>query len=181
MDTNNSNFKKYYDANSFTINGRLTKEPEVRVSPSGKHYAIITIANNRGDNTNFFTFFAPESNIPFVQSSLHKGCAIDVSGSILPQTETLPDGKKITTYKLLATKFALVATPKNTTGVQNTQTYETPVMPPQPQQNNYQQYSQNTHPQYNNAPQPTPPVQPSQPQPQPQYDGCYLADDDLPF
>lgn len=199
MDTNaNSSNKKYYDANSFTVNGRLTKDPEVRTSPSGNSYAIISIANNRGDSTNFFTFFASAAQIPFVQTSLRKGCAVDVSGTILPQTEAGPDGKNITVYKLIATKFALIANPRNTaTGTPNNAIPEQPMgSAPAPQRNNYQQPNYGNQG-YNNAPQSqpysAPQNNPQQNAPQYQqnngYNGGYSApttpnynpDDDLPF
>lgn len=191
MDTNNnSSFKKYYDANSFTVNGRLTRDPEVRVAPSGNSYAIISIANNRGDNTNFFTFFASAAQIPFVQTSLKKGCAVDVTGTILPQVETGSDGKNTTNYKLIATKFALVANPKGATGNQVNTNTERP-MQSAPQQNyNQGQYQQSGYQQQQY-------VAPQQPQqnygnPQPQYPqnnftppasvpNTFNADDDLPF
>ena len=192
MDTNNnSSFKKYYDANSFTVNGRLTKDPEVRVAPSGNSYAIISIANNRGDNTNFFTFFASAAQIPFVQSSLKKGCAVDVTGTILPQVETGPDGKNTTNYKLIANKFALVANPKGATGNQTNTTAERP-MQSVPQQN----YSQNQYQQQGGYPQQqfnTPQqTQPNYGNQQPQYQqnnfvppasvpNTFNSDDDLPF
>lgn len=134
MDNNNSNStRKYYDANSFMINGRLTRDPEIRTAPNGNNYAIISIANNRGETTNFFTFFAGSSQIPFVNACLRKGCAVDVSGTILPQVETAPDGKKTTVYRLIANKFALIANPRNSsaTGVQSvSQTTERPMTPP---------------------------------------------------
>ena len=198
MDTNNANFKKYYDTNNFVVSGRLTRDPEIRTAPSGNTYATVTIANNRGDNTNFFTFFASAAQIPFVQSSLHKGCAVDISGSILPQTETQPDGKKITTYKLIASKFALVAQPRSATGESRPtngateHNFSAPAGNYQnrPQyQNNQPQYQQNQAPQYNNAP----PMQNNGGYQQPQQ-GQYANpgfqapqtqtnnfDDDLPF
>ena len=197
MDTNNTNFKKYYDTNNFVISGRLTRDPEIRTAPNGNAYATVTIANNRGDNTNFFTFFASAAQIPFVQTSLKKGCAVDISGSILPQTETQPDGKKVTTYKLIASKFALIAQPRTTTGEArptngaSEQNFSAPArnyqQPPQQQYQNQQpQYQQN--PQYGNAP-----IQNNGYQ-QPPQQGQYGApgfqappaqsnnfDDDLPF
>lgn len=198
MDTNaNSSNKKYYDANNFTVNGRLTKDPEVRTSPSGNSYAIISIANNRGDSTNFFTFFASAAQIPFVQTSLRKGCAVDVSGTILPQTEAGPDGKNITVYKLIATKFALIANPRTTaTGTPNNAIPEQPMnTAPAPQRNNYQQPNYGGNQGYNNQPQSQPYSAPQNAPQQVQYqqnngyNGGYSApatpnynsDDDLPF
>lgn len=140
---NQTQSSKKYDKNEFSITGRLTKEPEVRNSSSGQ-YGMFTIANNRGDNTNFFTFFVKENQIPFLIGYFHKGSLVDVTGTIVPSVETLPDGNKRTSMKLIVSRMGLlgVSNPSSSTPVANNtfannQTVATPpVMAPQ--QNNYQ-------------------------------------------
>ena len=184
---NNQNTSKKFDKNEFCITGRLTKDPEIRANTSGQ-YGMFTIANNRGENTNFFTFFVKENQIPFLSQYLHKGCLVDVTGTVLPSTDTMPDGSKKTNIKLIVSKMGLVGVP----GQGSTPTTNSNFA------NNYAQ------PQYNNYSAPaTPPIAqppvmpqmqnvapaPQQQATQPQYGGYTPSapvtssydDDDLPF
>lgn len=183
---NNQNTSKKFDKNEFCITGRLTKEPEIRANGSGQ-YGMFTIANNRGENTNFFTFFVKENQIPFLSQYLHKGCLVDVTGTIVPSTDTMPDGTKKTNIKLIVSKMGLVGVPGQGTTPTTNNNFA----------NNYAQ------PQYNNYSAPTtPPAAPAMPQmqnvapvtpqqqvAQPQYGGYTPSapvtssydDDDLPF
>lgn len=190
---NQTQASKKYDKNEFSITGRLTKEPEVRNSSAGQ-YGMFTIANNRGDNTNFFTFFVKENQIPFLTGYFHKGSLVDVTGTIVPSVETLPDGNKRTSMKLIVSKMGLLgvsnpgySTPVANNNFANNQTVTTPpVMAPQP--NNYQPVQQMPQPQQTI-------VQPQQVAPQMPNSGGYyqnptqpmggynnaMDDDDLPF
>lgn len=186
--TPNQTQSKKYDKNEFSITGRLTKDPEVRNSSAGQ-YGMFTIANNRGDNTNFFTFFVKETQIPFMTQYFKKGSLADVTGTIVPSVETQADGTKKTVMKLIVSKMGLTGVPNyNGTPTTNTQfannqtAYVAPptAVPPVASQVPQQQMPQMQQPMYQQ------PQQVVQQMPQaPVYNNpvsyAPVDDDDLPF
>ena len=71
--------------NEIVLMGRLTKDPEMRNTQSGKFVTTFTLAVDRdfdGDKTDFFTCVAWNKTAEFVKQYIEKGQLITVKGSM---------------------------------------------------------------------------------------------------
>lgn len=76
-----------YDTNMVVLQGRLTRDPDVKYTQDGKAIANFSIAVGSGkDKANFFEVTAWEKKADFAQSYLKKGSAVIVTGSLSQQT-----------------------------------------------------------------------------------------------
>ena len=160
--------------NRVVINGRLTRDVEIRKTQSGLSVASFTIAQNderEKDKTYFFNCVVWRQGAEFLGQYARKGDLIGVDGKLTTRTYTR-DGQNITVTEVVADKVEIEA--KKAQSQQNEYSSA-------PQQN-YAQTAQNQPsqaqytPQYNNY----------QPQPSPEVEmaakyGLDISSDDLPF
>jgi len=87
--------------NHIVLQGRLTKEPEMRTTNSGVIVTSFTIAHDRDfqkDKTDFVDCTAWRSTGEFVSKYFHKGQMAVVSGRLESRDWTDRDGKKRTSW-----------------------------------------------------------------------------------
>ena len=88
--------------NKFILTGRITKDPEVYETASGKAYCHFTLAVNAGKNAqgepqaNFITVTAWEKLCDILEQYVKKGDMLAVEGSI--SNSTKGEGEERTTY-----------------------------------------------------------------------------------
>ena len=84
--------------NKFAAIGRLTKDPEVRTTQSGKQCAHFTVACDRDfgqdPTTDFFDCIAWGKTCDFVKNYLSKGRLVAVAGSVQFRDWTDKSGNK---------------------------------------------------------------------------------------
>lgn len=110
--------------NSVNIIGNLTKEPELRYTPSGKAVTNFTVAVQKKfnkDEANFIPVVAWEHTAKFIANYAKKGTKVGVSGSI--QTRSYEnEGKKTYIVEILAESAQILTkaeTGTNTSGTKN--------------------------------------------------------------
>ena len=89
--------------NKITIMGRLTKEPELRKTQSGKSVASFTVAVDRDfdrNTTDFFSCVAWGNTAEFVSKYFHKGTLAVVAGEMQSQHWTDKDGSNHTSWNV---------------------------------------------------------------------------------
>jgi single-strand DNA-binding protein len=86
--------------NKIILIGRLTKDPEIRVTQSSKKVASFSIAVNDGkdsngqDITQFFNCNAWEKLAEIIESYIKKGTKVAVIGRLQNRSWDKPDGTK---------------------------------------------------------------------------------------
>lgn len=93
--------------NTVILMGRLTDEPDIRVSSSGTKVARFSLAVDRrfkkdDTSTDFFNHVAFSKVAEFAQNYLHKGTKVVISGHIQNDSYTNKEGKKITNTVIYA-------------------------------------------------------------------------------
>lgn len=95
--------------NSSVIMGRLTYEPELRVTPSGVSVIRFTVACERSytpkgeeRKTDFIDVVAWRQTAEFISKYFHKGDMIAVQGSIQTENYTDRDGNKRKSVEVVA-------------------------------------------------------------------------------
>ena len=91
--------------NSIHIKGRLTRDPELRNTDSGKQVANISVAVNRRfqkDKADFFNVTAWEKSAEFLNKYFRKGQEILVEGEMQSREYTDKDGNKRTAWDIRA-------------------------------------------------------------------------------
>lgn len=86
-----------FNLNKIILGGRLTADPELKQTQSGKHVCPFRIAvNRRGENSgaDFFDCQAWGSTADFVSRYFRKGSSIYVEGSIKNSSWTDQNGQK---------------------------------------------------------------------------------------
>lgn len=98
--------------NTVILQGRLTKDVELKQTSTGKEFAIVSMAvqrsykNHEGNyDTDFFDVLFSGKQAESVAKFFHKGDAILIEGSIQQKHFTDREGKKRTTYNIVANKF----------------------------------------------------------------------------
>lgn len=92
--------------NKIILQGRLTREPEIKSTSSGKHFAQFTIASDRpkyGDKqeTDFISCIAWEKTATFLGNYFHKGDMILITGRMTSRGYETQSGEKRTAYEVL--------------------------------------------------------------------------------
>ena len=75
--------------NSVSITGRITKDPELRVTPSGTSVCAFSVAVDRPnvkDKVDFLDCVAWRASAEFVSKYFHKGDGIEITGCITSRT-----------------------------------------------------------------------------------------------
>ena len=97
--------------NSISIMGRLTRDPELRQTQSGKSVANFTIACSRdfGEKDNneadFIDIVAWQKTGEFADTYFRKGQLVAVQGRIQSRKWTDKDGNKRTTVEIVANRL----------------------------------------------------------------------------
>lgn len=90
--------------NRVTIKGRLVKDPEKRITASGKAVANFRIANDINKEQSIFIDCAVfGEGAEFVSRSFRKGSAIIVDGKLTQRKYTSKDGNNVTSTEILVT------------------------------------------------------------------------------
>lgn len=94
--------------NVITITGRITAEPELKVTTNGKNVLSFTVAVRRDkDTTDFLPCTAWNKTAEIISQYFHKGDQIGIIGSL--QTRHYEkDGQKRTAYDILVDKFDFI-------------------------------------------------------------------------
>ena len=90
--------------NRILLQGRLTKDPEIRLTSKNDKVARFTIAVDRDFNreeTDFINCVAFKSTAAFIESYFGKGDMILVAGRLQMQTYTAKDGSNRTAAEVL--------------------------------------------------------------------------------
>lgn len=114
------------DLNQIVLTGRITRDPDIRYTPSGKKTARVSIAVNRSWNASKDpsvrdwkeeTFFVDISAWTFVadkiEKSAEKGLRVLVTGRLSIREYTANDGTKKRATEIVATTFEVVGAPQN--------------------------------------------------------------------
>lgn len=87
------------------INGRLTKDPETRMTQTGKSVVTFTVAVDRGygdqKKTIFYDCVAWNKDGEFIADHFHKGDAIMLSGTMESRDWQDKDGNKRRSWELI--------------------------------------------------------------------------------
>lgn len=97
------------DLNTATITGRLTKDPELKTTPSGKEVVSFSVAVNgfKEGDTHFFDVTAWEKTAQLVSKYFHKGSRILVHGSLQHRTWE-KDGKRQSKVEINAREIVFI-------------------------------------------------------------------------
>lgn len=98
--------------NTVILQGRLTKDVELKQTSTGKEFAVVSMAvqrsykNHEGNyDTDFFDVLFSGKQAENVAKFFQKGDAILIEGSIQRKHFVDREGKKRTTYNVVANKF----------------------------------------------------------------------------
>ena len=87
--------------NSISIDGRITKDFEVKMS-NNKEVLPFTIANQKDkDTTNFINCIAFGNNVKFITKYFKKGDGINIEGELSQRTYKNKEGKDVSTLNVL--------------------------------------------------------------------------------
>ena len=93
------------DINVMTVSGRLTKDPKITKTPSGKQVAEFRLANNVRDKTNFFDVSLWGRSAETINQYGGKGSWISVTGRLEQEEWEDRDGNKRTSYRITSENF----------------------------------------------------------------------------
>lgn len=95
--------------NKIVTIGRLTRDPEVRYTASGKAVCTFSIAVNDGYGENKKAYFFPVvvwgKTAETCGNSLHKGSKVAVTGKLTSRQYDNKEGKKVTVVEIVADAF----------------------------------------------------------------------------
>ena len=121
--------------NRVVIVGRLTRDPELKKTQTGKSVLSFTVAVNRRfsqDQSDFINCVAWEKTADFIANYLGKGSLVSVEGSIQSRSYEDQTGKRVFVQEVNAEQVnSLESRSQRQEREQNTQPYQS--------QNNYQQ------------------------------------------
>ena len=107
--------------NQVTLLGRLTRDPELKYTPSGKAFCRFSIAINREFNreeTDFINCVAWDKRAETIAEYLRKGRRILLQGRI--QTGSYDkDGQKVYTTDIIVDKFEFIDSANSNNNVQS--------------------------------------------------------------
>lgn len=89
--------------------GRLTRDPEIRYTQSGKAVCTFSIAVDDGYGENKKAYFFPvvvwNKSAEACGNSLHKGSKVAVTGKLTSRQYDNSEGKKVTVFEIVADAF----------------------------------------------------------------------------
>ena len=99
--------------NNVQLIGRLTSEPTIKKTSSGKSVANFNLAVRRdNDNSDFISVVAWEKTADIIGKYVGKGQMIGVSGRISTRNYDGSDGKKVYVTEVLANQVHLIESKK---------------------------------------------------------------------
>ena len=114
--------------NQVTLLGRLTRDPELKYTPSGKAFCRFSIAINREFNreeTDFINCVAWDKRAKTIAEYLRKGRRILLQGRI--QTGSYDkDGQKVYTTDIVVDKFEFIDSANSNNGQSNSSNFGAP-------------------------------------------------------
>ena len=183
------------DINNLVIIGTLTREPEIKYTPTGTAIAAVSIANNQSytvqnekkEIVSYFGITAYGQTAVNVQKYLHKGSKIAVLGYLKQDRWTdKTTGKTVSKINVIAEQIQFISAPA-ASGQTAPQPQNTMQQYQQQSQNLNQQYQQ-YQPQSNQPQQPQgraatipPPAQSFDPWEDGSYGVLASPDDEIPF
>ena len=100
--------------------GRITADPEVKVSPSGKSILVFSLAvqrdykNRSGEyDTDFFRCVAYQSSADYLGKYAKKGDMLAVSGALRQNTYENRDGKKVSSVEISVSTVQILSRKKS--------------------------------------------------------------------
>lgn len=113
--------------NNLIILGRLTKEPEIQSTNSGRSVMSFDVAcdrlfkdSNGNKKTDFITCIAWNKTAEYIQNYLHKGSLVYIQGRIEIRFWNKQDGQKVKEVECIVdTIIGLDKQNKSTTEIQN--------------------------------------------------------------
>ena len=100
--------------NNVQLIGRLTSEPTIKKTSSGKSVANFNLAVRRdNDNSDFISVVAWEKTADIIGKYVGKGQMIGVSGRISTRNYDGSDGKKVYVTEVLANQVHLIESRKS--------------------------------------------------------------------
>ena len=100
--------------NNVCLVGRLTKDPELKTTESGKSVTSFCVAVNRKENTDFIDCVAWGKTAEFITRYFQKGKEIGIVGEIRTRTYTANDGKNRKVTEVLASNVSFVGSKSET-------------------------------------------------------------------
>ncbi len=107
--------------NCVTLMGRLTADPELRTTPTGRSVASFTMAVDRSyakqgeqRQTDFINIVAWESTANFVSRYFAKGSMIAIQGQIQTRSYEDKNGNKRTAFEVLAREVSFCGSKSET-------------------------------------------------------------------
>ena len=95
--------------NNITISGRLTADPELNVTTSGKNVCSFTVAVRRDkETTDFIPCTAWNKTAENISRYFIKGSMIEVAGSLQTRNYEAKDKSKRTAFYVLVDKFGFL-------------------------------------------------------------------------
>ena len=102
--------------NNVTLVGRLTKDPEVKTTTTGKDTCSFSIAVDRPTKektADFISCVAWEKNAELIGKYLSKGSRIGIIGAIQSRSWEGTDGKRIYVTEVLVNRIEFIDTKKD--------------------------------------------------------------------
>ena len=100
--------------NNVQLIGRLTSEPTIKKTSTGKSVANFNLAVRRdNDNSDFISVVAWEKTADIISKYVGKGQMIGVSGRISTRNYDGSDGKKVYVTEVLANQVHLIESRKS--------------------------------------------------------------------
>lgn len=99
--------------NEWIGTGRLTRDPDIKISASGKRYAKYSIAVDRyaggKKSTDFIECVGFGKQTEFAEKYLFKGRLILVKGTLATDSYTNRDGNRVNTFNIMVDKVELLS------------------------------------------------------------------------
>ena len=102
------------DINVMTVSGRLTKDPKITKTPSGKQVDEFRLANNVIDKTNFFDVSVWGRSAETIAEYVNKGRWISVTGRMEQREwKDKETGQNRTAYSIVTDNFTFLGPRKS--------------------------------------------------------------------
>ena len=98
--------------NSVNIIGRITAEPELKTTQSGKYVCSFTLAVKRPrvkDTTDFLPVVAWNQSAEYTSRYAHKGSVVAVNGVLTTRKYETTNGDKRTAYEIVADSVSVLS------------------------------------------------------------------------
>jgi len=109
--------------NSVVLIGRLTRDPELRTTPSGKNVCHFGIAVQKrvkpadgSPDADFFNISCWERTAEYVSNYLHKGRLVGVQGRLQSRKYVASDGSNREVYEIVADNIQSLERPRDDSG-----------------------------------------------------------------